>query len=131
MSIDQATAAQTAEATVQNDLAGVIRKFTARLRRDFEANILQDSHGFKKQVVKLFRLHLPPGPGRPQEESITHAEEMRAEGAPWLEVYKKCIPGFLDLDDESRVLAMIRLRDSVRSRRCARRRRIFPRESQR
>jgi hypothetical protein len=96
---------------------------------DFEANILRDAHGFKKRAVSLFRLHLPPGPGRPPEELITLAQQMRAAGASWPEVYKKCIPP--DADNATRQLLMTRLRTGLRSRQYARRQRILHPKSRR
>jgi hypothetical protein len=122
MSNEPAVTVQRANATMGCDLESVICKFTDSLRRSFEASILQDPSGFKKRAVRLFRLSLPPGPGRPAEELITLAEQMRAHGVPWSEVYKKCVSP--DLHGGARQFAMIRLRGAVRSRRFAERRKV-------
>lgn len=118
-------------ATFRRDLKNHIRKFTASLKHDFAAQIALDSRTFKLRVVRLLRLNLPPGPGRPPDETITRAAKMRAQNRPWHEIYQKCIPHFSELDDGIRQLAMIRLRASVRSRRHGGQRRKGRPDSQR
>jgi hypothetical protein len=93
-----------------------IRDFTDSLRRDHSRAIDADARGFKHRVLRLVRLSLPPGPGRPSKEMITRAVELRAQDRPWLEVYRECIPGFPGLGEGLRQLAMTRLRSAVRSR---------------
>ncbi len=97
-------------------LAQRVREFTDALRRDYGREIHRNPRAFKHQVVRLVRLGLPPGPGRPPDEAITRAIQLRERGTPWLEVYRKCIPNFADLGDGDRQLAMTRFRSAVRSR---------------
>ena len=94
-----------------------IRDFTDLLRRDYAREIARDVPGFKRNVVRMVRLGLPPGPGRPADGMVTLAVRLRARGVPWMRVYWECIPGFAELGDGIRQLAMTRLRTAVRSRR--------------
>ncbi len=107
------------------------RVFTDSLRRHYAPEIAADPQGFKRSVVRLIRLALPPGPGRPADEAVTRAAKMRAQGTPWLEIYRECIPHFAELDNGIRQLPMLRLRAAVRSRRHARQRKKARPQSQR
>lgn len=98
-------------------LEGRVRKFAACLRCDFAEAIARDPAAFKKQVVRLIRRELPPGPGRPLSEAVTCATEMRAQAHPWSAIYRQCIPGLGELGPGDRALAMSRLRTAVRGRR--------------
>lgn len=98
-------------------LARTIDSFAESLRRDYAQRIARDARAFKQQVVGQLRRRLPPGPGHPPSAAVTRAVEMRAQGKPWLEIYRQCIRGFATLGQGHRELAMIRLRAAVRSRR--------------
>ena len=73
-------------------------RFAARLKRDYAADIARDARGFKERVVRLLRRELPPKPGRPFDETVTRATEMRAKGQSWSTIYCQCIPGYGGLD---------------------------------
>lgn len=105
------------------NLDRAIRQIAARLKRDFADEIARDAAAFKRRAVHRLRLHLPPGPGRPCLGSVTQAAEMRAQGKPWKDIYPACIPGHATMDPASRQVAQWNLRNAVRSRRNARRRR--------
>lgn len=100
-----------------------IRRFAARLKRDFAAEIARDPASFKHRAVHRLKVYLPPGPGRPCLDSVTQAGELRTQGKPWKEIYPACIPTYLDLDAASRQVAQWHLRNAVRARRNTRRRR--------
>lgn len=94
-----------------------VRKFAACLKCDFAEAVACDPAAFKKQVVRLLRRELPPGPGRPLSEAVTRATEMRTQVQPWSSIYRQCIPGLGELGPGDRSLAMLRLRTAVRARR--------------
>lgn len=98
-------------------LTQTIRSFVACLKRDHADQIASDPGAFKKQVVRLIRRELPPGPGRPLSEAVTRATEMRGQAHPWSAIYRQCIPGLGELGPGDRSLAMSRLRTAVRGRR--------------
>ncbi len=97
-----------------NDLRSSVREFAARLRLDFASEIERDPRGFKRRTVSLLRFYLPPGPGRPCDEAVTRAIEMRAAGKSWPEVYTACVPH--SLAPESQPDAKSRLRAAMRAR---------------
>jgi hypothetical protein len=103
--------------TILPELEMALRRFATRLRRDYAAEIARDARGFKKDVVRLLRRELPPGPGRPPDEAVTRATNMRAKDQPWATIYCQCIPGYGSLNPGDRQLAASRLRTAVRSRR--------------
>lgn len=90
------------------NLPRTIENFAWRLRREFRAEIERDPRGFKRRTVSLLRFYLPLGPGRPCDESVTRAIEMRAVGKSWPEVYTACVPH--SLAPESQPDAKSRLR---------------------
>lgn len=98
-------------------LSRQVRDFTDSLRHDYADAIASDPRLFKHRVLRMVRLGLPPGPGRPSKKMVTRAAELRAQNRPWLEVYRECIPGLPGLGEGFRQLAMTRLRSAVRSRR--------------
>jgi hypothetical protein len=109
-----------------------VERFAQRLARQFPQAFLNgNGTKTKKRVVSWMRATLPPHAGRPADEATTRAVEMRVKNAPWLEIYRECIPHFSELDDGTRQLAMIRLRSVVRSRRFARKRKKSHPNSQR
>ena len=103
-------------------LPTTIQRFARRLRREFRREIERDAHEFKRHLVRLLKAELPPGPGRPRTEPVTHAAEMLAEGRTWRQIYAECLPHDIGGSD-SRQLTQYRLRCAVRSRRNMRRRR--------
>jgi len=105
-----------------SDLRAVVRKFAARLRREFVSEIERDPRRFKQRVVGLLKAALPPGPGRPCDEMVGHAIKMHAAGKSWPEVYAACIPSIDSLDSDSRQLAQSRLRAAMRARKSRRKR---------
>jgi len=116
----------------QPDLRDTVHQFATRLRRKFCNEFEQDTPAlrtFKRRVLRLLKTELPPGPGRPPEEAITLAVELRAEGKTWPEVYRACIAGFDNKSADSKIVACSRLRSAARSRRNARRQRKTRRES--
>jgi hypothetical protein len=98
-------------------LEETIRRFGVCLKRDYGDQLARDPRAFKKRVVRFIRLALPPGPGRPLNDAVTRAIELRAQNTPWLVVYRACIQNFTVLGEGSRQLAMSRLRSAVRARR--------------
>lgn len=105
------------------DLDRTMRQVAARLKRDFAHEIGQNPAAFKRRAVHALKVHLPPGPGRPCLQSVTRAVGLHAEGKPWLEVYRACIPGFASLDSASRRVAQWTLRNAAHARRNATERR--------
>ena len=106
-----------------SDLRATVRKFAARLRQRYASEIERDPRVFKRRVVFYLKRSLPPGPGRPCEEAVSKAVELRAQGKSWREIYPACLPGFAALDSTARQLNQSRLRSAVRSRQTSRRRR--------
>jgi hypothetical protein len=102
------------------DLERTVNNFADRLRSEFCAEIRRDVRGFKRRVVRLLAAALSPGPGRPRNDAVTLALELRSQGRSWQAIYARCIPP--TLADDSRQVAESRLRCAVRSRRIARRR---------
>jgi hypothetical protein len=107
----------------RGNLAATIRRFVMKLQREHALEIERDARGFKRRAVSCFRRFLPPGAGRPCDEAISRADDLRGAGRPWREIYQLCVPGFSALDSTARQVAQSRLRSAVRSRRNIRRRR--------
>jgi len=99
------------------------KRFTRRLRREFGALIQMDAKTFKKCVMSCVRRGLPPFVGRPSDDAITRAIELRKQGLPWKEIYQQCISNHACLPPAERHQTQIKLRDACRSRKNARRRR--------
>jgi hypothetical protein len=93
------------------------KRFTARLKRRYAAEIATDTKGFKKCVVSLIKRGLPPFAGRPNEASITRADELLTQGLPWKLIYPQCIPCHATLLPAERRNAENNLRSSRRARR--------------
>lgn len=106
--------------TPERDLEKDVRKFSVFLRQRYFDRIARDARAFKESAVRLLRYELPPRPGRPRDDTVTRATEMRAKRQPWSAVYCKCIPGYGHLDPGNRQLLASRLRTAVRSRRSRR-----------
>src|SRR5262249_44829000 len=70
-----------------------MRQMAAELQREFRQLVALDPKRFKKQAVFHLKRFLPPGPGRPKEDAITLAIELRRQGHAWPVVYERCIPG--------------------------------------
>jgi hypothetical protein len=98
-----------------SDLHATIQKFSRRLRHEFATEIERDARGFKDRAVRLLKASLPPRPGRPSTEAVTHATEMKALGKGWAEIYAACLPS--NASPDSRQVQQSRLRCAVRFRR--------------
>jgi hypothetical protein len=96
-----------------------ISEFVSELRSRFREQSERDPAGFKKQVVKLVRRHLPPRPGRPNDPRIDSAVQMVQQGSTVKEVLYSQIPGFKNLDSYGRYLAEKGLRTAIARRRTA------------
>lgn len=99
------------------------KRFTRRLRREFGALIQMDAKTFKKCVMSCVRRGLPPFVGRPSDDAITRAIELRKQGIPWKEIYPQCISNHACLSPAERRQAEGNLRAAKRSRKNAHRRR--------
>jgi hypothetical protein len=100
-----------------------VKRFALRLRREHPEEVRADARGFKNRVCGLLRRYLPPFTGRPTEDSITTAAELRKQNCQWKDIYPLVIPGHATLDPPVRRQAESNLRAALRSRRNARRRR--------
>jgi hypothetical protein len=107
----------------ERDCAREAKQFAKRISKQFASEIASDPRSFKKQLTRIIKRNLPPFPGRPTEQSITHAARLRAEGNGWQDIYPVVIPNHAQLDPASRRVAESNLRSAIRSRRNARRRR--------
>jgi hypothetical protein len=110
-------------AAKSKDLERVIHRLAAGLCRDFAEAITADPKGFKKQATHHLKLHLPPFAGRPTEDSVTRAIELRRRGSQWKAIYPLVIPNCSQLDAAVRRQTESNLRAAVRSRRNAAKRR--------
>jgi hypothetical protein len=99
-----------------------VKTFATRLRKLFADEIAAEPRGFKKRVIEILKRSLPPFAGRPTEDSITIAIQLRAEGRSWPEVYSQVIVNHDKLDTANRRLAELNLRSALRARRNARKR---------
>jgi hypothetical protein len=99
-----------------------IQDFAARLKSRYAVHMARDAdaRAFKKLCVRVLKQALPPGPGRPSEQSITLATKLRTQGVAWKEVYPRCIPNFGRLSPSERRQAETNLRSARRSRENAR-----------
>ena len=102
------------------------REFTSNVKRNFADQLRGDPHALKRELVHLLKINLPPGPGRPCDEAVTNAVQLKAQGKSWREIYPLCIPDYPHLSGDMRQQAQSKLRDAVRSRRNTRRRRSNP-----
>jgi hypothetical protein len=108
-----------------------IREFTETLKREFSHRILRRSKAFKRRVLTLISVNLPPYPkptGRPRQPHVTEAVNMYAaqcrevgQGAlkrvNWRPIAQRCIPGYNSIrSNDTRRVALNRLRDSVYAR---------------
>lgn len=104
-------------------LPSVMRLIASDLMQRFSTMIAADPTRFKKQVVYYLKRNLPPGPGRPAEDAITKAMELRTQGHSWQFIYQLCIANHLHLPPAERRVAQDNLRAACRSRRNAAKRR--------
>ena len=70
-----------------------ISEFVSELSSRFREQSERDPAGFKKQVVKLIRRHLPPRPGRPNDPRIDAAVRMVGQGKTVKDVLRLQIRG--------------------------------------
>ena len=101
------------------DLDSTTRKFAEGLRQKFAAEIARNPRAFKRSVIRILKHELPPKPGRPSDEGVTRATQMRAKGRTWPEIYPACIADYTSLDNAWRQFEQLRLRSAVRARRNA------------
>jgi hypothetical protein len=94
-----------------------IRKFAARLLRDYANEFADDPHGFKKYVLRTVRLYLPPGRGRPRDTRFDAALAMLKQRNSIKEILRRQIPDFDQLDTYTRYLAEKGLRQAIARRR--------------
>jgi hypothetical protein len=106
-----------------------VKAFALKLTANFRDEISSDPRRFKKHVIEVLRRSLPPFSGRPTDESVTTAANMRANQEKWLAVYRAVIPNHSQMDPAARSYAESNLRSAVRSRRNARARRKRPKGS--
>lgn len=108
-----------------------VRDFTEALKRDFSHRIAQRPKAFKRRLLALVAVNLPPYPkptGRPREPHITEAASMYAtqlreverearKHVNWGPIAQRCIPGYNAIrSKDTRRAALDRLRDSVYAR---------------
>jgi hypothetical protein len=105
------------------NLPRVMKRIAADLMRRFPLMISEDPKRFKKQAVYHLKRNLPPRPGRPMEDAISKAIEMRNQGYPWKQIYPVCIANHAVLPPAERRVAQDNLRAARRSRRNAAKRR--------
>ena len=90
-----------------------ISEYVSELRSRFREQSERDPAGFKKQVVRLVRRHLPPRPGRPNDPRIDTAVRMVEQGKTVKDVLRLQIPEFDSLDAYGRYLAEKGLRTAI------------------
>jgi hypothetical protein len=102
-----------------------VKGFAALLKCECPEQIADDTlaRDFKKWVKHLLGRNLPPFAGRPNEDAITRAIELRKLGLKWKEVYPEVIPKHALLHPAVRRMTESNLRAAIRSRRNARARR--------
>src|SRR5690242_1353048 len=98
-------------------LARRTRDFTDSLKRDYSREIATDAAGFKRSVVRLVRLGLPPGRGRPVSPQIENAIEMLHQGKTVREVLQQQVDAFAQVDAYGRYLMEKALRQAIARRR--------------
>jgi hypothetical protein len=112
-------------------LAKWVREFTEALKREFSRRMVRRSKAFKRRVLALVAVNLPPYPkptGRPRQPRITEAATMYAaqlrevqqgmrKAVNWRPIAQRCIPGYNAIrSNDTRRAALDRLRDSVYAR---------------
>jgi hypothetical protein len=104
----------------QHSIESTVGSFTSDLKRDFSEQIAADPRAFKKQVVRLIRLELPPKRGRPNDPRLDTALRMLNQGKTVKDILRAQVPGFDQLDTYSRYLAEKGLRAAIARRRVRR-----------
>ncbi len=115
------------DAQRMENLQDWVKKFAAQLTQKFAQEIALDGRRFKKQVLKLVRRGLPPGPGRPNDPHLDAACRMIHQGKTVKQVLRVQIPDFDRLDSYGRYLAEKGLRAAIARRRKHRTSRDTPR----
>jgi hypothetical protein len=88
--------------------------FSRRLGIKFPVDIENDLPGFKRRLFAWINRSLPSKAGRPLDDVVTRAYEMRKQGKDWQEVYRECL---IEEDTpDARQLKQQRLRSAVRAR---------------
>ena len=117
--------------TSANKLESDVEQFVGSLQFKYASRIKRRPKPFKKRVLALVKLYLPPQPkrsGRPRHARITKAAEMYAhqlqeidrgsrEQINWGPIAQSCIPGFDILRKLQRGAELNKLRDAVYARR--------------
>ena len=97
-------------------LEQMLRKFSAKMKRQFAKEIARDPAKFKKQAVRLLRRTLPPGRGRPNNPRYDEAARMADQGKAVGDILRSLDPSFDSLDPWTRMLAARGLRAALRRR---------------
>ncbi len=106
---------------MSQDLQAVITEFVARLRQDFAEEQAQDQRAFERRAAKIFKKQIISSrAGRPRNEIVTRAAEMRRQGKLWPQIFDDCLPA--NLERTARNMAKLQLRNAVRNRRSRERR---------
>jgi len=103
--------------TATDKLEPTLRRFAARLKRDFGDQISRDPAAFKKQILRLIRRELPPRRGRPVSPQVEAALAMVRQGKSVPEVLRAQVSGFEKLDTYGRYLMEKALRQAMARRR--------------
>jgi hypothetical protein len=103
-----------------------IEQFARRLCTLFPSEIASDPRSFKKRTIEALKRCLPPFAGRPTEQTITRAAELKAKGQDWALIYPLVISDHARLDRATKRLVESNLRSAIRARRNTRRRRNRP-----
>lgn len=122
------TARTAAARPLRISLETEVQRFAESLLRQYANRVKRRPKAFKRRVLALIGLHLPPYPkpsGRPQQSRITRAAEMytkqqheikegRRERANWNPIANRCIAGYRRISSAPRRQAELRrLRDAV------------------
>ena len=70
-----------------------------------------------KLQLRLEQLFTPAGkPGRPRDERVTLAVNLKLQGLPWSKILSTVIPNYADLEPSERSLERINLQHAVHAR---------------
>jgi hypothetical protein len=97
----------------EHDPAKTVEEFASALRREFRDDFAQDARAFRYRIIQLVRRALPLRRGRPPDETLNAAWEMRKQGKSVREVLGNLIPNFEELDLYLRYLAEKGLRQAL------------------
>lgn len=110
--------AETNEGTI-GELERRVTQLLTEFQRDYGS--IPD---LREKVCAIVKRCLPKRTGRPRLDEVTLAIRMREHGMAWSTIYPCVIPYYEELDAELRALKQRQLRDRVRNRQYACRRRL-------